>query len=72
MLLSVMSWAQEGVNISSYNNMKIDGYRGLWFPLGRSEYGYKYSGGFGTYTVKHDPLAVYSKRTKAFMYDWLL
>ena len=41
--------------------MKIDGYRGLWFPLGRSEYGYKYSGGFGTYTVKHDPLAVYSK-----------
>lgn len=48
-------------NISSYNNKTISGYRGIWFPLGKSEYGYKYSGGFGTYTIKHDPLAIYSK-----------
>lgn len=43
------------------NNTKIDGYRGLWFTLGQEkEYGYKYSGGLGTYTVKHIPLAIYS------------
>lgn len=43
------------------NNTKIDGYRGIWFTLGQeSEYGYKYSGGLGTYTVKHNPLAIYA------------
>jgi hypothetical protein len=41
---------------------KDDGYRGIWFTLGQfSEYGDKYSGGLGTYTAKHVPLAVYSK-----------
>ncbi len=41
--------------------VKIDGYRGIWFDLGqRSEYGSKYSGGLGTYTAKHHPLAVYA------------
>ena len=39
----------------------IPGYRGIWFTLGQhSEYGDKYSGGLGTYTAKHHPLAVYS------------
>ncbi len=38
-----------------------DGYRGIWFTLGQfSEYGDKYSGGLGTYTAKHVPLAVYA------------
>jgi hypothetical protein len=37
------------------------GYRGIWFTLGQvSEYGDKYSGGLGTYTAKHHPLAVYA------------
>jgi hypothetical protein len=37
------------------------GYRGIWFTLGqRSEYGDKYSGGLGTYTANHNPLAVYA------------
>lgn len=41
---------------------KIEGYRGIWFDLGqKSEYGSKYSGGLGTYTAKHCPLAIYSK-----------
>lgn len=41
---------------------RIDGYRGIWFDLGqRSEYGSKYSGGLGTYTAKHCPMAIYSK-----------
>lgn len=42
-----------------------DGYRGIWFELGqRSEFGDKYSGGLGTYTAKHVPLAVYSERAR--------
>ncbi len=37
------------------------GYRGIWFTLGEfSDYGDKYSGGLGTYTAKHVPLAVYA------------
>ncbi|MEX0792954.1 MAG: BNR-4 repeat-containing protein [Pirellulaceae bacterium] len=40
----------------------VDGYRGIWFTLGqKSEHGDKYSGGLGTYTAKHRPLAIYSK-----------
>ena len=43
------------------NNTKQPGYKGIWFTLGQeSEYGYKYSGGLGTYTVKHNPIAVYA------------
>lgn len=44
------------------NNQKIDGYRGIWFTLGQfsTTYGDKYSGGLGTYTAKHRPLAVYA------------
>ncbi len=41
----------------------IDGYRGIWFELGQPyEYGDKYSGGLGTYTAKHRPVAQYSHR----------
>jgi hypothetical protein len=37
------------------------GYRGIWFTLGqKSEYGDKYSGGLGTYTANHNPLAAYA------------
>ena len=43
------------------NNTKVDGFRPIWFDLGqRSEYGSKYVGAFGTYTMKHRPLAIYS------------
>lgn len=40
---------------------KADGYRGIWYsnqPSG-DEYAFKYSGGLGTYTANHIPLAVY-------------
>ncbi len=41
---------------------KDDGYRGIWFTLGqKSQYGDKYSGGLGTYTANHVPMAIYSK-----------
>jgi hypothetical protein len=46
----------------SLNNHKINGYRGIWFELNQKfpPYGDKYSGGLGTYTAKHIPLAIYS------------
>ncbi len=44
------------------DNNKIDGYRGIWFGLGqKTEYGDKNSGGDGTYTSSHLPLAIYAK-----------
>lgn len=44
---------------------KAAGYRGIWFDLGQhSEYGSKYSGGLGTYTAKHIPLAIHSRRAR--------
>lgn len=50
---------QENVSPQS-GPRRIDGYRGIWFDLGqRSEFGSKYSGGLGTYTAKHHPLAIY-------------
>ena len=43
-------------------NQRADGYKGIWFTLGQySAYGDKYSGGLGTYTSSHIPIAVYSK-----------
>ena len=36
-------------------------YQGIWFELGqKSEYGDKYSGGLGTYTAKHRPIAIHA------------
>ncbi|MDZ7606184.1 MAG: BNR-4 repeat-containing protein [Cyclobacteriaceae bacterium] len=50
---------------TSLDNTKIDGYRGIWFTLGQfSEYGDKYSGGLGTYTAKHRPLAICAPEVK--------
>lgn len=43
-------------------NDRANGYRGIWYTLGQfSEYGDKYSGGLGTYTSSHVPVAIYSK-----------
>jgi hypothetical protein len=45
----------------SMDNEKVDGYRGIWFSLGQfTQYGDKYSGGLGTYTAKHIPIAIYA------------
>ncbi len=42
-------------------NNTIAGYRGIWFELGqKSAYGDKYSGGLGTYTANHVPMAIYA------------
>ena len=45
-------------------NLRADGYRGIWFTLGqRSAYGDKYSGGLGTYTANHMPVAIYDRQS---------
>ncbi len=37
------------------------GYKGIWYTLNQfSTYGDKYSGGLGTYTSSHTPMAIYS------------
>jgi hypothetical protein len=42
-------------------NLRAEGYKGIWFTLGQfSDYGDKYSGGLGTYTADHIPIAIYS------------
>ena len=55
--------------LSAQENLKVrkgDGYRGIWYELGQvnNEYGDKYSGGLGTYTVKHIPMAIYSPQAE--------
>lgn len=53
-----LSYAQDVV---SRNNHTADGYKGIWFTLNQfSAYGDKYSGGLGTYTADHIPLAIYA------------
>ncbi|MBR1707051.1 MAG: BNR-4 repeat-containing protein [Bacteroidales bacterium] len=57
-LLPLAAFSQEP---GTLNNTQVDGFRPIWFDLGqRSEYGSKYSGSFGTYTMKHRPLAIYA------------
>ncbi|WP_269523120.1 BNR-4 repeat-containing protein [Coraliomargarita parva] len=52
------------MNCSSLSKqLTIDGYRGIWFELGHQyEHGDRYSGGLGTYTANHQPMAVYSEK----------
>jgi hypothetical protein len=61
-LLALLGWgctpcAKAGAEATE----RADGYRGIWFTLGQlSKHGDKYSGGLGTYTANHNPMAVYS------------
>lgn len=58
MLILNVSMAQQA---GSRNNQTVDGYKGIWFTLNQfSKYGDKYSGGLGTYTADHMPLAIYA------------
>jgi hypothetical protein len=58
LLIPGLAAAQEE---ESLNNQKINGYRGIWFELNQKyDHGDKYSGGLGTYTAKHIPLAIYA------------
>lgn len=61
LILSILFFIVEINAQETLNNTKIDGFKGVWFTLGQySKYGDKYSGGLGTYTAKHIPLAIYA------------
>jgi len=50
---------------------RIAGYKGIWFTLGfKFEYGDKYSGGLGTYTANHEPMAVYAPAVKKTFFTY--
>jgi len=50
-----------GLGVSA-QEVRGNGYKGIWFSLGQySTFGDKYSGGLGTYTANHIPMAIYSK-----------
>lgn len=52
-------------------NAKGDGFRGIWYTLGQySTYGDKYSGGLGTYTSSHSPMAIYSPRANKTFFTY--
>jgi hypothetical protein len=58
-------------NFTLAQNFTAPGYRGIWFTLGQfSEYGDKYSGGLGTYTADHIPIAIYSPEVKKTFFIW--
>lgn len=55
----------------TWSQQFIDGYKGLWCTLGQyGPYGDKYSGGLGTYTAKHLPLAIYSETAKKTFFTY--
>ena len=61
-LLALFSWCSAAQTNAVVATRKDAGYRGIWFTLGQlSEYGDKYSGGLGTYTANHVPMAIYAK-----------
>jgi hypothetical protein len=47
------------------HNTKADGYKGIWYALQSGgfdeDYGYKYSGGLGTYPANQVPMVLYSE-----------
>jgi hypothetical protein len=47
------------------------GYQGIWFELGqKSQYGDKYSGGLGTYTTSHVPIAIHAPRANKTFFTY--
>jgi hypothetical protein len=59
-LLLVMVWGP-----ARAQNPQANGYKGIWFTLGQfSGHGDKYSGGLGTYTANHIPVAIYAPAVK--------
>lgn len=67
-LLPVLSAAGQGEPAVT---PRADGFRGIWFDLGqKSEYGSKYSGGLGTYTANHVPMAHHVAKVNRTYFTW--
>lgn len=55
------------ISMQTFAQLKHDdGYRGIWYSIGRTnnEYTYKYGGGLGTYPSNHYPFAVYAPKVQ--------
>ncbi|MCE5252152.1 BNR repeat-containing protein [bacterium] len=63
---------REGAADDTPQQARDDGYRGIWYgnePSG-DEYKFKYSGGLGTYTAKHIPMAYYARAVNRTFFCW--
>jgi hypothetical protein len=50
---------------------RAEGFRGIWYALGQvTEHGDKYSGGLGTYTANHVPMAHYVAAVDRTYFTW--
>ncbi len=55
----------------SRESVRARGYHGIWFELGqRFDHGDKYSGGLGTYTANHLPMAVYDRESSRTFFTY--
>lgn len=62
LLLALFIWQFSFGQTNKTAAPTVNGYKGIWFTLGQFyDYGDKYSGGLGTYTAKHRPLALYDQ-----------
>ncbi len=60
---------QDPPNLADYP--QAGGFRGIWFDLGQANaYGSKYSGGLGTYTANHVPMAHYVPEVNRTYLTW--
>ena len=65
MLLPLWCMGQVPGDSTQLHAQKANGYRGIWFTLGQFyPAGDKYSGGLGTYTAKHCPVAIYAPEAR--------
>ena len=70
-VLSILLLALTLCKITTAQNPKANGYKGIWFTLGQfSQYGDKYSGGLGTYTANHIPMAIYAPEVKKTFFTY--
>lgn len=71
LLASFTGFAQSAEKRRPLTGETADGYRGIWFTLGQKlPYGDKYSGGLGTYTANHVPMAVYAPEVKKTFFTY--
>lgn len=71
LIFSILSFLAISNSVALAQNAKADGYKGIWFTLGQfSEFGDKYSGGLGTYTANHIPVAIYSPQVNKTFFTY--
>ncbi|GJM64424.1 BNR-4 repeat-containing protein [Persicobacter diffluens] len=53
-------------------NQQTDDFQGIWYGIGKTadEHKFKYSGGMGTYPVKHRPMAIYHQEANKTFFTY--